>query len=104
MLLVDRMLVGGIKFVLGKLADAVEAELNDDGAVRENLLQLQMRYELGEVSDEEFRLAEAALLKRLRELTEARGGGAPLSPLDGKLTGVEATFGGDEGDEAARRR
>ncbi len=34
MILIDRMLVGGIKFVLGKVAVAVEQELNDDTALR----------------------------------------------------------------------
>jgi len=95
MLLVDRMLVGGIKFVLGKLAAAVDAELNDDGSLREQLLQAQMQYELGELSDDEFKQVEAALLARMREIREARGGNAPLSPLDGKLSGVEATFASD---------
>src|SRR5260221_375008 len=37
------MLVGGIKFVLGKLVAAVDAELNDDSHLREELLAAQMR-------------------------------------------------------------
>src|SRR5205823_9350 len=37
-IVLDRMLVGGIKFVLGKLAAAADAELNDDSQLRTRLL------------------------------------------------------------------
>ena len=54
MLIVDRMLVSGIKFVLGKIAAAVDAEVNDDTRLREQLLAAQMRLELGEITADEF--------------------------------------------------
>ena len=96
MLILDRMLVGGIKWVLGKIAAAVDEQMNDAEGLREQLLAAQMRLELGEISEEEFAKTEREVLARIRELQERRGGGQPLSPLDGKLTGVEATFGGDD--------
>ncbi len=70
MIIVDRMLVGGIKFVLGKIAAAVEAELNDDSKLREELLAAQMRLELGELTPEEFARFEADVLARLREIED----------------------------------
>ena len=93
MLIVDKMLVGGIKFVLGKLAAAVEAELNDDSHLREELLAAQMRLELGELTTEEFAVFEADVLARLREVRERKLGNAaqPLKPGEFKVTGVEAT-------------
>ena len=95
MIVVDRMLVGGIKFVLGKIAAAVDAELNDDSRLREELLAAQMRFELGEITDEEFRATEADLLARLREIRERQLGEAP-GPGEMKVTGVEATVHGEE--------
>ena len=95
MIVVDRMLVGGIKFVLGKIAAAVEAELNDDSRLREELLAAQMRFELGEITEEEFRAAEAGLLARLREIRERQLGEA-AKPGEMKVTGVEATIHGEE--------
>jgi hypothetical protein len=91
-LIVDRMLVGGIKFVLGKVAAAVEAELNDDSHLREELLAAQMRLELGEISEAEFAAFESDVLARLREIRERQLGEA-ASPASGdmKVTGVEAT-------------
>jgi hypothetical protein len=88
-LIVDRMLVGGIKFVLGKLAVAVEAELNDDSHLREELLAAQMRLELGELSEEDFKQLERDVLARLREVRERQGG--PAAPGETKVTGVEVT-------------
>ena len=43
MIILDTLLVGGIKFVLGKLVAAVEAEMNDDSAYRYELLAAQMK-------------------------------------------------------------
>ena len=93
MLIVDKMLVGGIKFVLGKIAAAVEAELNDDSRLREELLAAQMRLELGEMTEQEFATFEADILARLREIRERQLGEAaqPMKPGEFKVTGVEAT-------------
>lgn len=106
MILLDRMLVGGLKFVFGKIATAVDQELNDDSALREQLLAAQMRLELGELSQQEFDAIEADVLVRLREIHERRTGG-PSGPIEFKRDGdealtVDAQFGGDE-DDASRR-
>jgi hypothetical protein len=92
-LIVDRLLVGGIKFVLGKVAAAVEAELNDDSHLREELLAAQMRLELGELTEAEFATFESDILARLREIRERKLGDAaqPMKPGEFKVTGVEAT-------------
>ena len=95
MIVLDRMLVGGIKFVLGKIASAVEAELNDDSRLREELLAAQMRLELGEIDEKEFRAVEADLLVLLREIRERQMGKTPR-PGEMKVTGVEATIHGEE--------
>lgn len=107
MLILDTMLVKGIRFCLDKVVQAVDQELNDDTALREQLLAAQMRHELGEMSSEELGQVEAEILARLREINERRGGGpiemgapagastqAEEEPL--QIAGVEATFGGDD--------
>jgi Gas vesicle protein G len=92
-LIVDRLLVSGIKFVLGKIAAAADAELNDDSRLREELLAAQMRLELGEISEKEFAAFEADVLARLREIRERQlgGEGQAARPGEYKVTGVEAT-------------
>ena len=44
----------GVRFVLNSLSEVVEAELDDGERVKEELLELQMRLEVGEITDEEF--------------------------------------------------
>lgn len=96
MFILDSLLIGGIRFVLDKVAAAVDTELNDDTALREQLLAAQMRLELGEITPDAFAELEADILARLREIRERRQGseGAALSPQDYTITGVEATFEG----------
>jgi hypothetical protein len=96
--LLDTVLIGSIRFVLDKVAAAVDTELNDDTALREQLLAAQMRVELGEMTEPEFEVFEADILARLREIRERRQGTSPatISPTEYKITGIDATFEGDE--------
>ena len=96
MVIIDTLLIGGIRFVLDKVAAAVETELNDDTALREQLLAAQMRVELGELSQEEFDVFEADILARLREIRARRQGSGPVTvdPSEYKISGIEATFEG----------
>ena len=98
MLIIDSLLVGGIRFVLDKIAAAVESELNDEGKLRDELLAAQMRVELGEMSQEAFDELEAEIITRIREIRARQRGGEPavLASGDMKVTGIEATFEGDE--------
>lgn len=95
MFILDSILIGSIRFVLDKIAAAVDEQMNDDAALREQLLNAQMKVELGEMSEEEFASLEQSILARLRDIRESREGG-PRETGDFKVTGVEATFGGDE--------
>jgi hypothetical protein len=103
MFILDSLLIGSLRFVLDKIATAVDTELNDDTALREQLLAAQMRVELGEMTLEEFESLEASILDRLREIRDRRQGGAALSPKDYEITGIEASFEGDEHDAPSRR-
>ncbi|KPJ62470.1 MAG: gas vesicle protein GvpG [Planctomycetes bacterium DG_23] len=69
--IVDDILLGPIKFVkwIGeKLNEAAEQEMTDESAVRERLLELQMRYELDEITKEEYRKGEERLMTRLESI------------------------------------
>jgi hypothetical protein len=90
-IILDTLLIGGIKFVLGKLVAAVDAELNDDSVYREELLAAQMKLELGELTEEEFADRERALLDAIREVRERRTG-AQEDPGELKITGLEASM------------
>src|SRR2546430_15446152 len=98
MFILDSLLIGGLRFVFEKIAAAVDTELNDDTALREQLLAAQMRVELGEMTQEQFQQFEADILARLRDIRDRRqgAGAATLSPTDYKITGIEASYEGDE--------
>ena len=95
MILIDSLIIGGVRFVLSKLVQSVDAELSDDTVLREELLAAQMRLELGEITEEEFADTEATLLARIREVRERnRAPGPPAGEM--RIAGIEATFAGEE--------
>ena len=51
-----------------KLYEAAEDQLTDDSRVAEQLLELQMRYELDEISDEEYAQGETELMAELEAI------------------------------------
>ncbi|MDQ3212137.1 MAG: gas vesicle protein GvpG [Acidobacteriota bacterium] len=101
MFILDSILIGGLRFVFDKIAAAVDTELNDDTALRDQLLAAQMRLELGELTLAHFDEIEADVLARLREMRERRqgAGAATLSPNEYKITGIDATFEGERDDD-----
>ena len=62
---------GGFMFILQQLRDTVNEELFDPEVVRQHLLELQLRYESGEVAEEEYRVQWSVLEERLASLSEA---------------------------------
>ena len=93
MFILDSLMIAGIRWTLNTLVTAAEAEMNDDSALRDRLLETEMRRELGEISDEEFRATEADLLARIREIRERREGPGPLALGAGPMeTSPDSTF------------
>ena len=97
MFLIDDLLIGGLRFVLDKVAAVADQELNDEDRLRERLLNAQLANDLGELPDEEFHELEADVLARLREIRKARGADTAVVVGDEvRVTGAEVSFGGDE--------
>ena len=99
MFLLDRMLIGGIRFALDKVATAVEEQLNDDSVHRDRLLDAQMRLELGEIDEAEFSEIERDVMLRLREIQARRKGTEETGIVlggDVSVVGASADFLGDE--------
>src|SRR5213082_2033960 len=60
--------VAGIKWSLNQVQKVVEEELTDDEPVKQELMELQMQLELGDIDDAEYTAREAQLMTRLREV------------------------------------
>jgi hypothetical protein len=74
--ILDSLLIGSIRFVLEKVVAAAEAEMDDDTALREQLLEAQMRLELGEISPRQFARIERDILARIKKIKGSRRQGA----------------------------
>jgi hypothetical protein len=98
-IILDRLLIGSIAFVLDKVAQAVEREMNDEDHLREELLAAHARLETGELSEAAFRDLEATLLARIRTIREEKQGGSGqgIDMGQGGIS-VDATVEGDEGE------
>lgn len=104
MFLLDSLMISGIQWALKTVVTAAEAEMNDDSALRDRLLEAEMKREMGEISDDEFGEIEADLLQRIREIKERRdggsgafafGGGQPMETTAETRFQIEAEVSGD---------
>ena len=61
-----------VYWVAKKIAETAEQEERDEGKLQGKLLELQMRYELGEIDDDEYAEQETAILDRLSAIRRAK--------------------------------
>lgn len=60
------------KWTLEKVDRVVREELTDDTPIKEDLMELQMKLEMGEIDDAEYLRREAEIMKQLRAVREWR--------------------------------
>jgi hypothetical protein len=75
MFLVDDILLAPLKglFWLGKkINEVAENQLCDTGLIKEELMALQLQFELDQISEQEYNEREKELLERLDAITEAK--------------------------------
>jgi hypothetical protein len=60
--------VHGVHFILEQIKAQADAELMDEGRVEAELMNLSLRYDLGEISDAEYAEQEAALFDELNAI------------------------------------
>jgi len=68
MFILDDILLAPLKGVIWlgkKLNDVAQREFSDEGKIKEELMTLQLRFELDEISEEEYTRQEKDLLARL---------------------------------------
>ena len=101
MFLIDDLLlapVNGFKFILGQIQKLADQELNDDTVIKEQLLELEMRRELDEISEEEFQEREAELFARLREIKKRQLGLMHEAVHTADSSSFVIEVGGDDSD------
>lgn len=75
MFLLDDILLApikGVKWIAEKLQDVADKELFDPDKIREELLSLQAKLDMGDVSEAEYREREKDLLERMTEIQQRK--------------------------------
>ena len=60
--------IKGLIFVTKKLRRTAKEAQTDKASIQEDLLELQMRYEIGEIDDEEYEKEEAQLMDKIEAI------------------------------------
>ena len=64
--------VSGFRWIMKQIQTMADNELMNDQVWKERLIELQMKLELGEISDEDYAAEEAVIFQRLREIRMMR--------------------------------
>ena len=75
MFLIDDLLLAplkGVIFIGKKINDVIEKEMSDEGAIKERLMALQLKFEMDEINEEEYDEREDELLKLLEKIREEK--------------------------------
>lgn len=75
MFLIDDLILAPLKgliFIGKEINDVIEHETSDEGAIKERLMALQLRFELDEIDVDEYDLKEDELLNLLANIREMK--------------------------------
>lgn len=75
MFIVDDILLAPLKGVIWigeKINEVSEKEFSDEGLIKEKLMELQLKFELDEISEEKYNKQEKELLERLDAIRKAK--------------------------------
>ncbi|MFA5820198.1 MAG: gas vesicle protein GvpG [Bacteroidales bacterium] len=71
MFIIDDILLAplkGVIFIAEKINEVIEKEMSDEGAIKERLMALQLKFEMDEIDEEEYDEREDELLKLLENI------------------------------------
>ncbi len=75
MFLIDDLLLAplkGVIFIAEKINEVILKETSDEGAIKERLMALQLKFEMDEINEEEYDQKEDELLKLLENIREEK--------------------------------
>jgi len=73
--LIDDILLAplnGIIWLGKKINEVAEKEFSDEGLIKERLMEIQLKFELDQISEKEYNKQEAELLARLDAIRKAK--------------------------------
>jgi hypothetical protein len=75
MFLIDDILLAplnGIIWLGKKINEVAEREFSDEGLIKEKIMEVQMKFEMDQISEKEYNKQEAELLARLDAIRKAK--------------------------------
>jgi len=75
MFLIDDLLLAplkGVIFIAEKINEVIQKETSDEGSIKERLMSLQLKFEMDEISEEEYDQKEDELLNLLANIREEK--------------------------------
>lgn len=75
MFLIDDILLAplkGVIFIAEKINEVIEKETTDEGAIKERMMALQLKFEMDEIDEEEYDRQEDDLLNLLSQIREEK--------------------------------
>jgi hypothetical protein len=109
--LIDDLLfapIDGFKFILNTISKVAQEQYTDDAPVKEQLLELQVLLDNGDITEDQYVEREASILRQLRDIENRKREMAGLAPeegrgpMSGKVTGeatVNLSFGERRDDQ-----
>jgi hypothetical protein len=88
------------EFSMNKVEGVVREELTDDTRIKSDLMELQLKLELGDFDDDQYVAMEADLMLQLREIREWReqfGMGVSGGPVRVQSGGADESVAADDG-------
>jgi len=76
MFIIDDILLAPLKGLIWlgeEIKNVAEQELPNEGRIKEKLMELQLRFELDEISEDEYNIQEKELLSQLDTIRKAKG-------------------------------
>jgi hypothetical protein len=64
--------IAGFRWIMNTIQKMADEELMNDQPWKERLIELQMRLELGEITEEEYTVEEAVVFQALRDIRARR--------------------------------
>ena len=62
----------GVIFMAEKINEVIERETSDEGFIKEKLMELQMKFEMDEINEEEYDKREDELLKIMENIRKEK--------------------------------
>ncbi len=96
MFLLDSLLIGGIRYVLDKVATVADQEINDPERQRERLLEAQLQLENGDITEDQFAAIESDVFDRIREIKSHSQTAGTIVDDEHRVSGVEISVDDEE--------